>query len=80
MKARVRACASGLAVLIPKSLAAKAALPEGMSVDVSLAGKVIVVQNISRDTMTLKKLLAGVTKANRHREIDFGRPVGRKAS
>ena len=28
--------------------------------------------------LTLEELLAGITKENRHAEVDFGRPVGKE--
>jgi len=32
----------------------------------------------SNREFTLKDLLTGVTKKNRHHEVDFGRPVGKE--
>ena len=75
MRIRVQKWGHSLAVRIPKSLAAEARLYDNTVVDLAVvAGKLIVAPQPER--VSLEQLLAGVTRANRHHEIDFGGPVG----
>jgi len=50
-------------------------LDEGANVDVRVSGKNLVLAPARRD-YSLRELVAGITSKNRHREIDWGMPVG----
>jgi antitoxin MazE len=50
-------------------------LDEGANVDVRVSGKNLVLAPARRD-YSLRELVAGITAKNRHREIDWGMPVG----
>ena len=55
------------------------AVREGTSVDLSLVeGRLIAVPDV-KGRYTLKELLSKVTKDNLHKEVSFGRSVGREA-
>jgi antitoxin MazE len=76
MPTRVQKWGNSLAVRISKSLAQQAGLKENAPVALSLADGKVVIEPIPEKGLTLDQLLAGVTDANLHREIDTGPSVG----
>jgi antitoxin MazE len=70
MKTRVRKWGNGLAVCIPKSLAAKAKLKDNSPVELSLVNGALVIRPITSEKMSLDELLKGVTDENLHGEWD----------
>ena len=78
MRTRVQKWGNSLALRIPKSFAEEAGLHKEGPVDMSLAGGGLVVRPVAEPRVTLKELLAGVTKENRHHEVDTGRAVGKE--
>ena len=78
MKTTIQRWGHSLAVRIPKTLAQETALDEGDAVDVRADDDRIVVERPQPKSYRLRDLLAGVTKANRHADVDFGKPVGRE--
>jgi len=78
MRTRVQKWGNSLALRIPKSFAAEAGLHKEGPVDISLADGKLVIRPLAGPKLTLKELLAGVTKENRHREIDTGHAVGKE--
>ena len=76
MKTRVQKWGNSLALRIPKSFANEVGLVRETSVEVSLADGKLVITPVTRPKLTLKQLLAKVTKENLHHEVDVGSAVG----
>ena len=76
MKTRVQKWGNSLALRIPKSFAEEVGLQRETSVEVSLADGKLVITPVAKPKMTLKQLLAKVTKDNLHHEIDTGSAAG----
>jgi antitoxin component of MazEF toxin-antitoxin module len=57
---------------MPKGLAKKAAVREGMVVDLSLNEGRLIVEPDVKGRVTRRQLLREVSKHNRHDEVDFG--------
>ncbi|MDR7479196.1 MAG: AbrB/MazE/SpoVT family DNA-binding domain-containing protein [Armatimonadota bacterium] len=74
----MRKWGNSLAVRIPKPLAAEAGLEEGAGVDMRAADGRLVLTPVRPGRFHLRTLLARVTKANLHGEIETGGPVGRE--
>lgn len=74
---KIQKWGNSLAVRIPKAFAEEAGLDENTNVDISVEGKTIIIRP-ARKKYTLAELLKGVTKANRHGEVDWGPPVGKE--
>ena len=66
---------NSLAIRIPKPFASQAGLSEDTDVEIVVQGDHIVISPAKKQ-WKLEKLLAGVSRANRHREIEWGRPRG----
>jgi antitoxin MazE len=79
MRTRVQKWGNSLAVRIPKSLASEAHLGQDSEVEMSLVDDRIVLVAVPVPAPTLDELLAGVTPANLHGELDTGAPVGNEA-
>jgi len=78
MRTRVQKWGNSLALRIPKSFAAEVGLHKEASVDISLADGELVIRPVTEPKLTLKQLLARVTKQNLHREVDTGPTVGKE--
>lgn len=78
MKVQIQKWGNSLALRIPKSFAIESRIEQGSLVDVSLDNGKIIVQPQTEREYTLEELLAGVTKANLHGEVNFGPPVGKE--
>jgi antitoxin MazE len=76
MKTRVQKWGNSLALRIPKSFATEIGLERETSVEVSLADGKLVITPVAKPKLTLKQLLAKITKENLHHEIDTGSAVG----
>ena len=76
MKTRVQKWGNSLALRIPKSFATEVGLQRETSVELSLAGGKLVITPVAKPKLTLKQLLAKVTKENLHHEIDTGPATG----
>ena len=68
----------GLTLTIPEAFAAELGLETNSLVDVSVRGSAIIVRPSTQAPTRLDALLARVTEANRHDEIDTGEAVGRE--
>lgn len=79
MRVRVQKWGNSLALRIPKPFAADAGVEEGTVVDVSVVEGRLVAAPIRVRKARLRDLLARVTEANLHGEVDTGAPVGREA-
>lgn len=76
MKTRVQKWGNSLALRIPKSFATEVGLKHDSSVEVSLVDGKLVIIPILEPKLTLKQLLAQVTKDNLHTEVDTGPAKG----
>jgi len=76
MKTRVQKWGNSLALRIPKSFAAEVGLQRETPVELSLADGKLVITRLGISKLTLKQLLASVTKENLHREVDAGSATG----
>lgn len=78
MQVRVQKWGNSLAVRIPKPLAEDAEVKEGTVLNLAVSeGKVIAVP-VRKKKLSLKQMLAHVTRKNLHAEVDSGSPVGRE--
>lgn len=78
MRLRVQKWGNSLALRIPKSVAQDSGIETGSSVELRLVDGSLLVTPI-RTSFDLAELLAGVTDANLHEEVDPGGAVGREA-
>ena len=67
---------NNLALRIPKSFADEAGLEQDSSVEMSLKDGRLVIAPADKSGLTLRRLLAQVTRDNRHSEVDTGSAVG----
>jgi antitoxin MazE len=65
-----------LAVRIPKPLAEDADVKEGTVLNLAVSEGKVVATPVERKKLSLKQLLAKVTRKNLHAEVDFGPSVG----
>ena len=79
MKARIQKWGNSLALRIPKSFANEVGLQKETPVEVSLADGKLVVTPVTQPKLTLKQLLANVTRENLHHEVDTGSSVGNES-
>ena len=79
MRTRVQKWGNSLALRIPKSFAAEIGLRKEAPVEISLADGELIIRPITESKLTLKQLLARVTKENLHHEVDTGPAVGKEA-
>jgi len=77
MRAKVQKWGNSLAIRIPKPVALEIGLSADREIDMSIQ-KGALVLTPAKPTYTLAELVAGITHANRHDEVDFGPPVGRE--
>ena len=78
MRARVTKWGNSLGVRIPKTMAEEVGLDEGASVEVTVSGRNLVLAP-ARPEYTLDELVARITPKNRHKETDWGSPVGNES-
>ncbi|MCJ7743597.1 MAG: AbrB/MazE/SpoVT family DNA-binding domain-containing protein [Dehalococcoidales bacterium] len=76
MRTRVQKWGNSLALRIPKSFATEVGLQRESSVEVSLVNGKLVITPVAKPKLTLKQLLAKVTKENLHHELDTGPATG----
>ena len=76
MHARIGKWGNSLALRIPRSVANEAGLSFDATVELSLRENELVVSLARAPRTELERLLAGITDANRHGEVDTGPPVG----
>ena len=69
---------NSLGLRIPKDLASRFRLTEGMQVDVKAErGRIVI--SVDRPRYRLEDLLAGITPEDMHEAFDWGPDVGREA-
>jgi antitoxin MazE len=79
MRARIQKWGNSLALRIPKSFAIETALHSGAEVDLALEDGRLIITPLSQPSYSLEDLLAQVTPANLHSEIDSGGSMGTEA-
>ena len=79
METRVQKWGNSLALRIPKPFALELGLEADSPVEIALADGRLVVTPLARPAPSLEQLLARVTDANMHREVDSGPAVGSEA-
>jgi antitoxin MazE len=79
MRVQVQKWGNSLALRIPKPFAAEVQVEEGTVVDLSVVKGKLVATPATRKKTTLSQLLAKVSRANVHGEVETGPPVGREA-
>ena len=78
MRTRIQKWGNSLALRIPKSFATEVGLQRETSVEVSLVGGKLVITPVAKPKLTLKQLLAKITKENLHHEVDTGPAIGKE--
>ena len=76
MKTRVQKWGNSLALRIPKSFASEVGMQNETTVEITLKEGRLIITPIAKRKLTLRKLLADVTEANLHGEMDTGNAVG----
>lgn len=76
MRTKIVKWGNSLGLRIPKSFAAEVRVREGSTVDLSLEDGQLVIRVPTETEYVLDELLAGVTAANLHTEVDSGDAVG----
>jgi len=79
MRTRIQKWGNSLALRIPKSFATEVGIQRETPVEISLANGKLVIAPVAKPKLTLKQLLAKVTKENLHREVDTGTAVGNES-
>jgi antitoxin MazE len=74
----VKKWGNSASVRIPASVMAAAKLRLDQPVEVREEQGRIVIEPLRPDEPDLAELIAGITDANRHEEIEFGTPVGKE--
>jgi antitoxin MazE len=77
MTTQIAKWGNSLAVRIPKSLAAEVNVQDGDAVEVSVEAGALVVRPQPK-RYSIEELVEGITRENRHGEIDWGKPVGKE--
>ncbi len=78
MNTQIAKWGHSLAVRIPRTVADKARLKEGDSLELSVASDGAVVLRPARRKYSLDELVAAITPKNRHEETDWGNPVDKE--
>jgi len=77
MTTSVQKWGNSLAIRIPKEFAKSLKLSAGAIVGFQKVGDKIVISP-SRPVYTLENMVKGMTKKNRHKEFDWGKPMGKE--
>jgi len=78
MKTRVKKWGNRLGMRMPKSFVTEAGLTPDSTVEVSIVNGTLVIRPSRRAPPTLRELLRGITKQNRHGAVAWGPPLGRE--
>jgi antitoxin MazE len=79
MRTKVQKWGNSLAIRVPRPFAEELGLRQDSDVDLLLEQHELVVKPVSTARFSLRKLLAGITDANLHREVEASGPVGNEA-
>lgn len=78
MKATVKKWRNSAAVRIPSSVMQATRLDVDQVVDVREENGCIVIEPVRRKVYALDDLLKQITAKTRHKEVDFGKPMGKE--
>lgn len=78
MHTKIQKWGNSLALRIPKSFAEETHLHTGAVVDLAVKDGRLIVEPIPPPRYSLDDLLEGVTKKNRHAEVDTGDATGKE--
>ena len=78
METTIQKWGNSLAVRLPRELTTRFGLSEGIRVVVKEKKGDLTIQLAPRRRPTLRELVDRVTSENRHRETDWGPPVGKE--
>ena len=79
MKTTAQKWGNSLAIRVPKSIAQQAGLKVKDDLDIEVRKGMLVLRPHLRRVYRLEDLVKRMTPRNVHKELDFGRPVGREA-
>ena len=77
MTTQVAKWGNSLALRLPRAVAAEVKVQDGDAVEVTVENGAIVVRPAAR-RYSIEELVADITPRNRHRETDWGKPVGKE--
>jgi antitoxin MazE len=77
MKTQLAKWGNSLGLRIPRAVVVEANVAEGDEVDVTVEDGAIIVRPAVR-RYTLEELIDGITPSNKHKELDWGPPVGKE--
>ena len=78
MIAKAAQWGNSIGVRIPRELAKRAGIGVDSTIEIDEADDGIFIKSVRRKEYSLKELVKGITRQNRHDEVDFGRPVGKE--
>ena len=79
MVCTVRRWGNSLAIRLPRTVTAEAALTDGSPVTIKAANGIITIEKLEAwPAYRLEELVRGITPQNRHKSIDASYPVGRE--
>jgi antitoxin MazE len=78
MEAVVRKWGNSPAIRIPIAILKETGFSINQPVEIAASKDKIIIARPKRRRYSLGRLLAGVTKENRHDPVDLGRPVGKE--
>jgi antitoxin MazE len=76
--AQIAKWGNSLAVRLPRGIIRDANLAEGDRVSLAVTKDGDILLRAGRPKYSLKELVSGITPKNRHRETDWGKPVGKE--
>ncbi|OHB13464.1 MAG: MazF family transcriptional regulator [Candidatus Zambryskibacteria bacterium RIFCSPLOWO2_12_FULL_45_14] len=77
MTTKIRKWGNSLAVRIPDEFAENLDLKDGSVVGFEQLGDRIIISK-TKPKYTLEDMVKGITKKNRHKEFDWGKPMGKE--
>ena len=77
MSTTIQKWGNSLGVRLPIGIATKLSLKNGSAVKMVTKDDSIVITKVEPE-LSLKEMLKGMTKKNFHKEVDWGRPMGRE--
>ena len=78
MRVTVKKWGNSASVRIPAGVMQAAKLRLDQTVDVREERGRVVIEPVRTPVYDLKELVRGITRRNRHSELDFGAPIGRE--
>ncbi len=79
MNSAIRKWGNSIAVRLPKVVAEEVSLRSGSPVTIEARDGRVLVTPVRKPAYRLASLVRGITKTNRHRPLDMGRPRGDEA-